>query len=82
MRCKWYSINIAGDEYFVELKIYTLRAYGLFMIHHVLTSIRDYDTSGVNEEQRTSWQGSRGTPIHYLYRYVPPNGVVLLKLLI
>ena len=28
----------------VELKIYTLRAYGLFVIHHVLTSIRDYDT--------------------------------------
>ena len=27
-----------------ELKIYTLRAYGLFVIHHVLTSIRDYDT--------------------------------------
>ena len=23
-----------------------------------------------------------GTPIHYLYRYVPPNGVVILKLLI
>ena len=22
------------------------------------------------------------TPIHYLYRYVPPNGVVILKLLI
>ena len=27
--------------------------------------------------------GSRGvTPIHYLYGYVPPNGVVILKLLI
>ena len=23
-----------------------------------------------------------GTPIHYLYGYVPPNGVVILKLLI
>ena len=23
-----------------------------------------------------------GTPIHYLYRYLPPNGVVILKLLI
>ena len=23
-----------------------------------------------------------GTPIHYLYEYVPPNGVVILKLLI
>ena len=26
--------------------------------------------------------GERGTPIHYLYGYVPPNGVVILKLLI
>ena len=23
-----------------------------------------------------------GTPIHYLYGYVPPNGVVILKLLV
>ena len=23
-----------------------------------------------------------GTPIHYIYGYVPPNGVVILKLLI
>ena len=32
----------------------------------------------------TSWYGTRGggTPIHYLYGYVPPNGVVILKLLI
>ena len=26
--------------------------------------------------------GGGGTPIHYLYRYVPPNGVVILKLLV
>ena len=26
--------------------------------------------------------GGGGTPIHYLYGYVPPNGVVTLKLLI
>ena len=26
--------------------------------------------------------GRGGTPIHYLYGYVPPNGVVILKLLI
>ena len=26
--------------------------------------------------------GGGGTPIHYLYGYVPPNGVVILKLLI
>ena len=26
--------------------------------------------------------GGGGTPIHYLYRYVPPNRVVILKLLI
>ena len=26
--------------------------------------------------------GAGGTPIHYLYGYVPPNGGVILKLLI
>ena len=26
--------------------------------------------------------GGGGTPIHYLYGYVPPNGVVILKFLI
>ena len=26
--------------------------------------------------------GGGGTPIHYLYGYVPPKGVVILKLLI
>ena len=26
--------------------------------------------------------GGGGTPIYYLYGYVPPNGVVILKLLI
>ena len=29
-----------------------------------------------------STPGGGGTPIHYLYGYVPPNGVVILKLLI
>ena len=27
-------------------------------------------------------RGGGGTPTHYLYGYVPPNGVVILKLLI
>ena len=36
------SAEVETDTF--ELKIYTLRAYGLFVIHHVLTSIRDYDT--------------------------------------
>ena len=26
--------------------------------------------------------GGGGTPIHTIYRYVPPNGVVILKLMI
>ena len=26
--------------------------------------------------------GGGGTPIHYLYGYVPPKGVVILKLLV
>lgn len=37
------SAEVEKDTF--ELKIYTLRAYGLFVIHHVLTSIKDYDTS-------------------------------------
>ena len=28
------------------------------------------------------WPGGGGTPIHYLYGYVPPTGVVILKFLI
>ena len=37
--------------------------------------------------ERPGWRGgggwgAAGTPIHYLYGYVPPNGVVILKLLI
>ena len=27
-------------------------------------------------------RGGGGTPIHFLYGYVPPNGIVILKLLI
>ena len=30
----------------------------------------------------TAFHTRGGTPIHYLYGYVPPNGVVILKLLI
>ena len=33
-------------------------------------------------KQVVSHGGGGGTPIHYLYGYVPPNGVVILKLLI
>ena len=38
----------------------------------------------VNSCNRHCCLKARGgsTPIHYLYRYVPPNGVVILKLLI
>ena len=32
-------------------------------------------------QRGTHTRGGGGTPIHYLYRYVPPNGVVILKLL-
>ena len=32
--------------------------------------------------QFTCFNPGGGTPIHYLYEYVPPNGVVILKLLI
>ena len=31
---------------------------------------------------QTPGGGGGGTPIHYLYGYVPPNRVVILKLLI
>ena len=39
-----------------------------YLPHHAVIR-RDAETRG-------------GTPIHYLYGYVPPNGVVILKLLI
>ena len=32
--------------------------------------------------QRLQRGGGEGTPIHYLYGYVPSNGIVILKLLI
>ena len=37
-----------------------------------------------NELRNVAWhpEGGEGTCIHYLYGYVPPNGVVILKLLI
>ena len=35
-----------------------------------------------SESFRAGAPGGGGTPIHYLYEYVPPNGVVILKLLI
>ena len=39
--------------------------------------------SGLNSTySRPGGGGDRGTPIHYLYGYVPPKGVVILKLLI
>ena len=34
------------------------------------------------KENLLSGGGGEGTLIHYLYGYVPPNGVVILKLLI
>ena len=36
---------------------------------------------GVASRLHYEWGGG-GTPIHYLYGYVPPKGVVILKLLI
>ena len=39
--------------------------------------------SGLNSTySRPGGRGGGGTPIHYLYGYVPPKGVVILKLLI
>ena len=40
------------------------------------------DGVGVEVRVDCSQPGGGGTPIHYLYGYVPPNGVVILKLLI
>ena len=40
---------------------------------------------GKSERESESFRAGApggGTPIHYLYEYVPPNGVVILKLLI
>ena len=35
-----------------------------------------------NLRTRSPGGGGGGTPIHYLYGYVPPKGVVILKLLV
>ena len=35
---------------------------------------------GWTAPQTPGGAGFGGTPIHYLYGYVPPNGVVILKL--
>ena len=42
------------------------------MYHVFVQRIGDFTTPG----------GGGGTPIHYLYGYLPPKGVVILKLLI
>ena len=34
------------------------------------------------EKYRYGLPGGGGTPTHYLYGYVPPNGVVIFKLLV
>ena len=36
----------------------------------------------LNLEKGVKIPGGQGTPLYYLYGYVPPNGVVILKLLI
>ena len=43
---------------------------------------RVFNTSNSGSGDLGFKPGGRGTPIHYLYGYVPPNGVVILKLLI
>ena len=35
-----------------------------------------------SDQRRVRSVPGGGTPIHYLYGYVPPNGVVILKLLV
>ena len=47
-------------------------AYGEVHRNLIQTALDYHHTKG----------GEWGTPIHYLYGYVPPNGVVILKLLI
>ena len=58
-----------------------------FLEFHMVTRIQ----SSAARQSGNFWQmvngtyrsrGGGGTPIHYLYGYVPPNGVVILKLLI
>ena len=43
---------------------------------------RDCVKTSLSQEPITPEGGRGGTPIHYLYGYVPPKGVVILKLLI
>ena len=47
-----------------------------------ITVINNSVTRPVTPAVLTTDPGGGGTPIHYLYGYVLPNGVVILKLLI
>ena len=45
------------------------------IVHEVLKHVSDISWGYVTP-------GGGGTPIHYLYGYVPPNGAAILKLLV
>ena len=64
------------------LGIISFREYGLHVLNMVQCTWKpvNTDTKGTCYSVRITRGG--GTPIHYLYGYVPPNGVVILKLLI
>ena len=47
-----------------------------------VVGIVTFDLIGLLATSHVIAYPGRGTPIHYLYRYVPPNGVAILKLLI
>ena len=78
----------------VLLKLYLLKDWSHQWHHGIETVVYeaglklcDYDyvsreTSFNNGSSMLFARGGGGTPIHYLYGYVPPNGVVILKLLI
>ena len=52
------------------------------MLTGTVQNITIISNKNTKMERTTRGGGGGGTPIHYLYGYVPPNGVVILKLLI
>ena len=57
----------------------------VFVTHSLVIKTIRYDQPPSLESEleiRSAPHARGGTPIHYLYGYVPPKGVVILKLLI
>ena len=52
-----------------------------FCVFKYARAVMSNKRSGTRLKKVSPTPGVGGTPIHYLYGYVPPNGAVILKLL-